>query len=53
MLRFWQVRCVALTWDVVSFVLDVHLVEASLSGLELDSDGAVLVIRDVWTGRLA
>ena len=53
MLRVLAGRCVALTWDVVSFVLDVHLVEASLGGLELDSDGAVLIIRDVWTGGFA
>lgn len=42
-----------LTWNVVPLVLDVHLVQASLCGLVLDCDGAILVISDMWSGSLA
>lgn len=41
------------TWDLVSLVLDVHLVQASLGGLVLDRDGAILVVSDVRPGGLA
>lgn len=44
---------VCLTWNVVPLVLDVHLVQASLCGLVLDCDGAILVISDMWSGSLA
>lgn len=37
------------TWNMVSIVLDVHLVQASLCRRVLHSDGAVLVVGDVRT----
>lgn len=36
---------------MVPFIFNVHLVKAPLSGLVLDSDGAILVVGDVWPGR--
>lgn len=36
---------------MVPLVFDVHLVQAPLSGLVLDGDGAVLVVGDVRPGR--
>lgn len=41
------------TWDLVSLILDVHLVQAPLGGLVLDCDCAVLVVSDMWAGGLA
>lgn len=41
------------TWDVISFILDVHLVQASLGGLVLDCDRSILVVSDVRAGGLA
>lgn len=41
------------TWDVVPLVFNVHLVQAPLSGLVLDGDGAVLVVSDVRPSRFS
>lgn len=42
-----------LTWNVVPIIFDVHLVQASLCGLVLNCDGAILIVGDVWAGGLA
>lgn len=42
-----------LTWNVVSIIFDVHLVQASLCGLVFDCDGAILIVSDMRTGSLA
>lgn len=48
-----QLRHSCRTWDVIPFILDVHLVQASLGGLVLDGDCAVLVVSDMGAGGLA
>ncbi len=41
------------TWDVVSIIFDVHLVQASLCRGVFHSDGAVLVVCNMRTGSSA
>lgn len=42
-----------LTWNVVSFIFDVHLMQASLCGLVLDGDSTVFIVSDVRASSLA
>ena len=42
-----------LTWNVVSFIFNVHLVQTSLCGLVLYCDGAILIVSDMRAGSLA
>lgn len=41
------------TWDVVAIIFDIHHMQASLCGLVLDCDGAVVVVSDMRAASLA
>lgn len=46
-------RGLSLTWNVVALTFDVHFMQASLCGLVLDCNGAILIVSDMWAGSLA